>query len=281
MLHITNGESTVASLRESGLPGDFLAWNDPLHDGPVPATANLAELSEIRAQALSGFGWGSYAEIRAAFAERDARLAGFREHDEVVLWFEHDLYDELQVLQLLDWFSGQAVDGVALRMIRIDSHPEVIPFHGLGQLTGSQLAALFPGRETVSVSQLQEGSRRWRLFTSPSHAAVDFLPRMMEEYPGPDGLSRTERQLLWAARAGAETREEYYLASRKYEDCPWGDSSVYLRLDGLAEGPSPALLRDSDRYLLSEFGNAVLSGEAQWGGRGRWIGGVNLQFPAG
>jgi hypothetical protein len=34
---------------------------------------------------------------RREFRARDAALAGFGAHDEVVLWFEHDLYDQLQL----------------------------------------------------------------------------------------------------------------------------------------------------------------------------------------
>jgi hypothetical protein len=33
----------------------YLAWYDSLHDGPVPQTGTLSELSDIRAQALASF----------------------------------------------------------------------------------------------------------------------------------------------------------------------------------------------------------------------------------
>ena len=97
MLHVTNGDSVIESFKAGQVPGVYLAWNDPLHDGPVPETSSLEELSDVRARALSDFGWGSYSQIRQQFSKRDRTLAGFREHDETVLWFEHDLYDQLQL----------------------------------------------------------------------------------------------------------------------------------------------------------------------------------------
>src|SRR5690242_13873940 len=102
MLHITNGDSVIYSFREGEIPGEYLAWSDSLHDGPVPLKASLEELSEIRAQALAGFGGGSYQEFRSSFAARDHSLGAFHRHEEAVLWFEHDLYDQLQLIQLLD-----------------------------------------------------------------------------------------------------------------------------------------------------------------------------------
>jgi hypothetical protein len=60
MLHITNGDSVVATFRQARFPGKYLSWADVLHDGPVPDLPALEELSGVRAHALAGFGWGSY-----------------------------------------------------------------------------------------------------------------------------------------------------------------------------------------------------------------------------
>src|SRR4029077_4661912 len=123
MLHITNGDSVVGTFRQVKFPGAYLSWRDVLHDGPVPQTETLTELSDVRARALAGFGWGSYEKIRADFTARDQALENFLKHEEVVLWFEHDLFDQLQLIQLLDWFDQQDLGGVKLGLIQIDSYP--------------------------------------------------------------------------------------------------------------------------------------------------------------
>ena len=56
MLHVTNGDSVLKGFREGGIPGTYLAWRDVLHDGPVPETASLEALSDVRARFLSEFG---------------------------------------------------------------------------------------------------------------------------------------------------------------------------------------------------------------------------------
>src|SRR5438067_1253428 len=108
MLHVTNGDSVVHSFRDGGLPGTYLPWRDVLHDGAVPQCDTLEQMSDVRAKEINKLGgYGDYDSLRAEFASRDTTLAGFRDHEEVVLWFEHDLYDQLQLLQILDWFSHQ------------------------------------------------------------------------------------------------------------------------------------------------------------------------------
>src|SRR5689334_9869418 len=98
MLHITNGDATVAVMKRAGIAGEILPWRDVLHEGPVPAELTLTELSEVRARFIADCGWRTFAEAQAEFRTRDAALAQYRAHEEVVLWFEHDLYDQLQLL---------------------------------------------------------------------------------------------------------------------------------------------------------------------------------------
>src|ERR1051326_7826958 len=298
MLHITNGDSVVGTFRQVRFPGVYLPWRDVLHDGPVPQTVTLSELSDIRAQALAGFGKDdSYEKMRAGFAARDQALENFRQHEEVVLWFEHDLYDQLQLIQLLDWFSQQELGKVKLSLIQIDSYPGVKPFYGLGQLSGTQLARLFPTRAPVSSAHLTAAREAWHAFRSNDPAALlecarhkspalpflaAALQRFLEEYPWTtDGLSRTEGQVLQATAAGQRKRTEIYQESRKQEEVPWGDASVYLRLEGLASGPNPAVVElKKDDFAITDAGQQLLAGKADWitlrGGIDTWLGGVHL-----
>src|SRR5216684_2589723 len=297
MLHITNGESVTGTFRQVRLPGSYLAWKDVLYDGAVPQTETLNELSDIRAQALAGFGWGNYEKIRAEFTARDQTLKDFRKHTDVVLWFEHDLFDQLQLLQLLDWFAQQDSDRVNLDLIQIGSHSSGRPFYGLGELSGPQLVRLFPTRKRVMQEQKTIAREAWHAFRSsdPSelleftqltHPEMPFLPaallRFLEEYPWTTyGLSRTERQVLQAAAAGRRTRPDIYLESRKQEDVPWGDVSVYLRISLLASGPNPALVEtQKNEYDITDAGRDLLAGRADWvklcGSVDRWLGGVHL-----
>jgi hypothetical protein len=297
VLHITNGESVTGTFRQVRFPGTYLAWNDVLHDGPVPQTETLSELSDIRAQALAGFGGGDYEKLRAGFAVRDRTLQDFRKHQDVVLWFEHDLYDQLQLIQLLDWFEQQDLEGINLDLVQIDSYPGVTPFYGLGQLSGTQLARLFPMRKRVTQAQRSIATETWQAFRAaeptgllaisqqqlpemPFLAAA--LARFLEEYPWTtDGLSRTERQVLQAAAAGKRKQQEIYFESRKKENVPWGDLSVYLRMAWLAAGPNPALVESpKNEYRITDAGQQLLEGKADWiklqNGVDRWLGGVHL-----
>ena len=294
MLHVTNGDSVVHSFREGGIAGTYPPWRDVLHDGAVPRRETLEQMSDVRAKEINRLGgYGDYDSLRAEFARRDATLAAFRDHDEVVLWFEHDLYDQLQLLQILDWFARQDPGRTRLTMIQIGSHPEVMPFYGLGQLTGLQLAALLPTRKPVTRRQLEIGHIGWTAFCSPEPSALrplaersepemPFLQaaiaRWLEEFPSErDRLSRMERELLTAAGEGDVTRESLFLATCRMEPWPWGDNTVYRRIDGLTD--AHALEVRGDKYALTDYGRRLLAGDRDAVGArtvDTWLGGAHV-----
>src|ERR1700682_2469464 len=142
MLHITNGSSV--SLPQTGLPGSFVYWGDILHDGPVPAGLPLEEVSRVRARFISDFFDIPHAE--ASFETRDEALLAFRDHEEIVLWFEHDLYDQLQLIQILDFLATQDRGQTAVSLICTDTY--------LGPLEPAQLADRFETRPPVHPAEV-------------------------------------------------------------------------------------------------------------------------------
>ena len=166
-LVITNGDIAAASLLGIGAADEVLAWRDVLHEGPVPATATLAELSAIRAAFIEGAGW-SGPDVAADFAARDAVLLANDAFETVTLWFEHDLYDQLQLIQILDWFATHPRrDPASLRLVAADTY--------LGEMSHEQLADLARVAAPVSDAELDLGRRAWQAFRAPSPEPVAVL----------------------------------------------------------------------------------------------------------
>ena len=141
VLHVHNGDSAAGTLRRSNLGGTILAYADVLHEGPVPAGLDDSELREVRARFIGGGDYGTPDEILSQLQEMDATLERLPEYDEVVLWFEHDLYDQLQLVDALALAHTQ--EG-APELIVIGSFPGKPSFAGLGELTARELETLWP-----------------------------------------------------------------------------------------------------------------------------------------
>ncbi|MEM7048836.1 MAG: hypothetical protein AAF604_04215 [Acidobacteriota bacterium] len=311
MLHVTNGDGAAEVLRASGVVAGgaasggeaegVLPWRDVLHDGPVPASLVPEELAAVRASYLAGDGHGAdEGEVRRFFAERNRRLLAA---GEVCLWLEHDVYDQLQFLEMSALLDGVTVedDERAVFLIAIDDHPEVDDFRGLGQLSPDQMAALWPQRRRLGRQEISWAARGWQAFRAPRPAAlVEWLEepapegslvpaamtRWLAEYPAVEsGLAHSETVMLRALVAGpleGHALFKRHLASG--DRLLFGDTSFALRLAELAAGELPLVAADGDgwqaSYRLLPAGRQVLDGEVDRVSRAgidRWLGGVHLQ----
>lgn len=280
MLHVTNGDAAVAVLARA-VDGEFLPWRDVLHEGPVHAGLALDALSRRRAAFIASAGWASLADVQKQFAERDAALRGAGRHDEVVLWFEHDLYDQLQLIQLLDWFAAHPHPRLSL----------VCEAEYLGTMTPARAADLFTRRGALGGAQLLAGAAAWGAFGSnePRNirtepvAELPFLGaalrRLLEEFPWTsDGLSRLERQVLEALRAGPLGFTELFArAHHRCEDPVFlGDAVLRWHLERLqADG----FVAHAANWRLAPKGEQVLAGQRDaWSQRRRprWLGGFEV-----
>ena len=223
----------IARMREGELAGSLLAWRDVLHEGPVPATDSLAQLTRVRASYLAEAGYGTELKIHDQLKARDAHLGCATEHDEVVLWFEHDLYDQLQLLQVLDWFAPNAPDA-KISLIVVGRYPGIARFVGFGQLTPSQVAGLLDSRVPALPEHFDTARRAWAAFrqTTPQSwarlltgatAVMPYLQaavlRMLEELPSAhNGLSRSEQSALGLIADGAAAPHEIFAGVQALED---------------------------------------------------------------
>jgi hypothetical protein len=301
-LHVSNGDAT--DLPGTGLARHIVYWRDVLHEGPVPALGH-EELRRVRAAFLTGAGADDRAEGMRMFLRRDAALEGNRE-GEYVLWFEADLYDQLQIVEILARLAELAVPAGRITLICIGEHPGIARFGGLGELRPEQLRELPATKAcaTLTPAALDLATRAWAAFRAPAPdglAAIaatrsgelrflgEAFERLSREYPSTrDGLSLTERRILAAAGDATATAEDVFVRASAREVRPYlGDTWCFAAMDRLAGGPHPLLdrrpaeapIEGATLVRLTATGARVLAGEADHvtlNGVDRWIGGVHL-----
>lgn len=294
VLHVTNGDSVSGTLREAGLPGRVLTWDEVLHDGPVPE-ASPAELRRTRARHLAARGWADAAEAERGFDERERLLescaaAGGR----YVLWYEADLFDQLLLLQVLDALRRLGVEPARATLVSVGEYRGIAHFAGLGQLTAPQLAALAGEGTPLTAEAMELAAAAWAAFRAPDPAGLsgivrarspelrflgEAFERVLQEYPSRiDGLSLTQRRILLAAADPAPAGRIFRSISQQERRPFLGDTAFFAILGELGAGDAP-LVTAGDEVRLTEAGREVLAGRAdhaRLNGIDRWIGGVHL-----
>lgn len=300
-LHIRCGDDIRDKLVDAGVEGDYLSFADPAWLGPPPASnawiagraALIAERTGLPRQ-----------KIRAGLGDAYWRLARApADYDRIVLWLEHDLYDQAALARVLAGFALRK-KLPRLELIAIDRFRDIKRFIGLGQLSATQLASLWPRRKPIGRRQIALGAKAWAALRAatpePLEAlcksdlrALPFLKaalqRQLQELPwSGDGLSLTERHALAALARGPRSVAEVYAdAQTKRDPQPFmGDLFFWSVLRDLLEAPRPPIAVGAatrraawhKRVLrLTPVGKALLAGKLDWQTTGpleRWVGGI-------
>jgi len=198
-----------------------------------------------------------------------------------VLWFEHDLYDQLLLIRHL-W--------------RLSMHPPsptryaiVIGTDYLGLLQPNQFPAKFAARRVITAEEIVLGTEIWAAYCgndpgrlaafadvlpdgesalrqsgtylpqslsgvpesgSPSDRVRRLLPyvpramrRLVEEFPAVGtGLARSERQILEVLSEGPRSPEQAFVAAARLEEDIWmGDWPFWSIVKRLAQGAHPLI----------------------------------------
>ena len=308
MLHVVNGDATAARLAPAALPGDVLVWRDILVEGPAEAETDIALLAERRAPWLARrFGIEPDRYVAGGRAQADG-LAQARDHDEIVLWFEQDLFCVANLGHLAAWLERtRPAARVSL----------VFPADPLGTTASDALAALFATRRAFTPPDVARAASWWRALSAPAPTlraeaagALAFLDRAwslhLARFPSvATGLGEVETAGVAAIGDGVRAFSDVFRAASadaRIRGHGMADLQLAALLHALADGPSPLVqiraqgvpetaaaplggsiaLRPPISWELSltEEGRAVRDGrrdriEAQpldW-----WLGGVRLE----
>jgi len=289
VLNIANGDAVINIMKKANIMGDFLPWRDFLHEGPVPQNFTLPKLSKIRAHFIDEQGFGEFEEIYLDFEKRNATLADYRSYDKIILWFEPDLYDQLQLIQILAWFAEQTlIETPQLSLISSN--------HYLGESSKQQILTLSLYDEKIMPQHLALAKRAWSAFrqltplpwfnllqedSKPLPYLKSAIKRILEEYPNnKNGLSRSAHETLLIISRGEEKPYEIFKAYQKQEERKFmGDVIFWKILDDFKKYKLIFSKENGEKLTLTPLGQKVLNGKENWlqiKPIQRWIGGVNL-----
>lgn len=258
-LHIRCGSDLEPALREAGFGGAFLEYSNPLCQGPVTGEPDhLATRARFLAHAYGAPLGLTEAALLARLERAEEALARAHEYERVLLWFEHDSYDQLILARCLAKFAEHGPPPL-LELISVNSFPGSARFIGLGQLPAEAIRHLWTRRRPVSAASLSTGRRVWEALrcddprplatlAAPCDDGLPDLPRALrrhlQELPWTgDGLGLTERLTLALACKRPGTLGSLFRdLMREVEPLPWlGDIMFRAIVEAMAAADDPPL----------------------------------------
>ena len=284
MIHIHNGEVVAEAAKRSGIDGEHLPFREALAVGPVPRGVDV----ETRARFLSDGYHENLLRVRNGLLDQERALDAAMDHDEVVLWFEHDLFCLVNLLKLLERFATH-------RRLTLVWCPE--------PLSGEDLPMRFESRAAVTAMMIELARKAWSAYTSPDPRELNglvhddardfpFLRDAMTlhaaRFPSTlNGLGNVEQRLLEAIGLGVA---DFISVFSRFDPEPprlgFGDTEAKRVLRLLASQPVPLVTITEEAgvpskalFARTEVAENVLRGDADAvivNDPDEWIGGVRI-----
>lgn len=285
MIHLHNGDVVAAFAQRAGIPGEHVSFRESLVTGPVVPDSQWIE---TRARALAhGFG-EDLLKTRTAVLEQEQTLDALKaKGEEIVLWFEHDLYCLIHLLYLLQRLGDARLSLVWCPKPLTDNDER-------------GLHLLFESRTAVTPAMLDVAGEAWRAYTSPDPTVLNpWLTRDHPDFPFlregltlhasrfpsvTNGLGAIEQRALSLVATGAtEFNALFNVLAAGEPRFGFGDTQVFDHLRTMAWCAVPLIVLSGEPpkaiVTITPAGENVLRGavdDTTINDPDRWLGGAHL-----
>ena len=275
-LHILNGDSTLFQFEKTTIEGDKFVWREILCEGQITSNIGTELFWEQREKYLANFLNDdiSYAEkFKNPFIELNVN-----KYNEITLWFEYDLFCQINLIAVLSWLNNQKIENCKLSLICLGEHKNYNKLVGLGEINFEEYHKLYEQRIELTKSDLKFGSTLWNLYISKEHDVLldkikyennhkfkYLLPAIkvhLKRFPNKEnGLNEIEYNIAKSIKSNFKLRKqviEELLNNESYYG--FGDSQYINQIEDL----KPILTEKNDRLKLNKLGESILNSETDF-----------------
>ncbi|MGX5818765.1 hypothetical protein ACWKWU_11250 [Chitinophaga lutea] len=279
MLHVLNGDATREVFEKSGISGEVAVWREMLCEGRTPDTDEIPRFFTERAAYLQEE-YGIDAKTYLHSIRQDAALLLHPEqYNEIVLWFEFDLFCQVNLIFLMSYLRQQPAPLPKVTIVQLDEHPEVPNFRGLGMLQPQHFPPLFEKREELSDDDWAFATETWHAYRKGDVQALELLSgRKSSHMPYLGRALQAHLQRLPALGNGLNVIERFFLDRLALGKLPdrdlyyqfWNDFKIYgfgdFQLDHYVQQLQRAgvIEKEGDRLVLTSLGREVLENEENY-----------------
>lgn len=167
ILHITNGDSTTNYLQKLHFSGEFITWREMLCEGKTTTDVGSEKFWKNRFE----FFKTSYKVSKRKFINYTVKeyrnLCNKKEQNEIVLWFEHDLFCQINMIAVISWLKRYR-KGYHISLVcngKIEGSKKKL---ALSELSEEQVTNHFKNRIDLSEDDIEYADYIWQLYCSDS-----------------------------------------------------------------------------------------------------------------
>lgn len=173
-LHITNGDMFTEKLKSLKLDGDIITWREMLCEGKTETNVGSESFWKTRFEFLNK----NYKVSKSWFIDKTLKeyrtLCNHKQEDRIVLWFDYDLFDQINMLAVISWLKTHR-PYAEISLVSCDEDENFENLSGLGELADDQLRKLFTNRTLLTQDDIEYADYVWQLYCSDNPIRLENL----------------------------------------------------------------------------------------------------------
>lgn len=161
-LHIVNGDSLAEQMQELNLKGQIIIWRELLCEGPTKKEIN-ANFFKIRKKFLLNTYDISPEHYEESFVKEVKKLKALKDYDEVVLWFEFDLFCHINMLAVINLLSEKSYQA-PISLVCSKKLKDEKEFQPLCHLSAKELKNHFQHSISLNNEDIEIACLIWELY---------------------------------------------------------------------------------------------------------------------
>lgn len=174
LLHITNGDSFTNKFRSLNLKGEVITWREMLCEGRTLNAVGSESFWKTRYEFLHK----NYKVSKSVFIEKTLKeyrtLCNHKQQDQIVLWFEHDLFCQINMLAVISWLKTNRKHA-QISLVCSGKEDNTDNLCGLTELSNDRLLELYENRRILSQDDIEYADYVWQLYCSDNPIGLENL----------------------------------------------------------------------------------------------------------
>jgi len=210
-LHITNGDSFTQRLKSLPFKGDIITWREMLCEGRTENNVGSESFWKTRFEFLHK----NYNVSKSWFIEKTLKeyrsLCNHKQQDEIILWFEYDLFCQINMIAVLSWLKTHRRDA-QISLVCSGNEDDTDILYGLCDNNDEKIQTLFNKRIFLTQDDIEFADYVWQLYCSDNpirlenmsdfeHYHFDYLSNAikvhLKRFPSiKNGLNELENRIM-------------------------------------------------------------------------------------
>ena len=280
ILHITNGDYTTNYLKKLNFSGEFITWREMLCEGKTTADVGSENFWKNRYD----FFKTAYKLSKQNFIDYTVKeyrnLCNKKSQKEIVLWFEYDLFCQINMIAVLSWIK-QYRKGYNISLVSSGKVGNYKNMFAIPELNEKQIQNHYNNRIELTQDDIEYADYIWQLYCSDSPLRLETIYKFnpmspfqylasaieahLKRFPSlENGLNRIENNILETAINKKPTSKKQLINELLKEEDVYGFGDLQYE-NKIAE--LRRLFHSFNPVKLSKKGREVLKNEINFYGQ--------------